>query len=75
MSASSRVSKADLNLTQHARNNGILPSYELPQPSGRNEQKRHNDDNIQTLPLEVLTSPALHRGKKPLAPVIALRAI
>ena len=45
----SRASKADLNLTQHARNNGILPTYELPLTSGRREQERYTDDNIQTL--------------------------
>jgi very-short-patch-repair endonuclease len=43
-----RANRSDLNLAQHAKNNGILPSYELPQPNGRGEQ-RYTDDNIQTL--------------------------
>ena len=27
-----RVQKSEINLTQHAKNNGIVPSYELPKP-------------------------------------------
>ena len=41
-----RPPKAEINLTQHARNNGIKPSYDLP-TEGNGE--RHHDNNIQTL--------------------------
>ena len=41
--------KSSTNLMQHARNNGILPSYELPEPTEAHEDGRHTDDNIQTL--------------------------
>lgn len=44
-----RPKQADINLAQHARNNGITPSYELPEPDGNVEEERHTDDNIQTL--------------------------
>lgn len=44
-----RVQKSEINLNQHARNNGILPSYELPKPEDENEDGRHTDDDIQTL--------------------------
>lgn len=44
-----RPSQADINLAQHARNNGITPSYDLPQPDGNVEEERHTDDYIQTL--------------------------
>lgn len=37
------------NLQQHARNNLIDPSYELPLPSDEHEDGRHTDDLIQTL--------------------------
>ena len=44
-----RVQKLEINLTQHAKNNGILPSYELPDPHEENGDGRHTDDAIQTL--------------------------
>jgi uncharacterized protein DUF4011 len=44
-----RVQKSEINLTQHAKNNGILPSYELPDPKEENGDGRHTDDAIQTL--------------------------
>ncbi|MCT8992209.1 DUF4011 domain-containing protein [Chelativorans sp. SCAU2101] len=44
-----RPRKADVNLVQHARNNGISPSYELPYPEEATEDGRHDDDDIQTL--------------------------
>lgn len=44
-----RTKQADINLMQHARNNGITPSYDLPDPSGDVEEERHTDNNIQTL--------------------------
>jgi len=43
-----RIKKAEVNLLQHARNNGISPSYELPEPDKALEE-RHTDNNIQTL--------------------------
>ena len=43
------------SLVQHARNNGISPSYELPIEEERSADGRHEDDYIQTLLLpEVL---------------------
>jgi hypothetical protein len=44
-----RVDKAQINLIQHAKNNGILPSYELPEPNVSHEDGRHTDNLIQTL--------------------------
>ena len=44
-----RVQKSEINLTQHAKNNGIVPSYELPKPEEQNGDGRHTDDNVQTL--------------------------
>jgi hypothetical protein len=44
-----RVQKSEINLTQHAKNNSIVPSYELPKPEEENGDGRHTDDNIQTL--------------------------
>lgn len=41
-----RPQKSDTNLSQHARNNGIHPSYDLLTDS---EDERHADDKIQTL--------------------------
>lgn len=43
-----RPRRADVNLAQHARNNGINPSYELPYPK-EVEESRYSDDDIQTL--------------------------
>jgi hypothetical protein len=44
-----RPQRSEINLTQHAKNNGILPSYELPDATDKNEDGRHTDDAIQTL--------------------------
>ncbi len=44
-----RVSRAELNLAQHAKNNGISPSYELPKANGGTAHPGHSDDKIQTL--------------------------
>lgn len=44
-----RVQRVEINLTQHAKNNGILPSYELPKANEQNPDGRHTDDRIQTL--------------------------
>src|SRR5262249_221082 len=39
----------EVNLAQHARNNGIPPAYELPSPEEKHPDGRHTDENIQTL--------------------------
>ena len=39
----------DVSLPQHAKNNGISPSYELPEPGVEREDGRHSDSDIQTL--------------------------
>lgn len=44
-----RPQRADINLMQHARNNGVTPSYELPSPDGDDVKEHHADDDIQTL--------------------------
>ncbi|MCT4657214.1 MAG: DUF4011 domain-containing protein [Cohaesibacter sp.] len=44
-----RQTKNDLSLSQHALNNGISPSYELPLPGSEHEDGRHTDSDIQTL--------------------------
>lgn len=44
-----RVQKTEPNLVQHAKNNGISPSYELPEPNDEHNDGRHSDGNIQTL--------------------------
>lgn len=44
-----RPRQADVNLAQHARNNGVTPSYDLPEPDRDAEEERHTDDDIQTL--------------------------
>jgi hypothetical protein len=43
-----RARKNEVNLIQHAKNNGVTPSYELPSADGAH-QDRHTDENIQTL--------------------------
>ena len=43
------LTKGDVSLQQHARNNNISPSYDLPIPTEENEDGRHTDDDIQTL--------------------------
>lgn len=44
-----RITRKDESVVQHAKNNGIAPSYDLPSPEGRHEDGRHDDDKIQTL--------------------------
>lgn len=44
-----RPAKAEVNLTQHAKNNGITPSYDLPEISGEGDHERHTDSDIQVL--------------------------
>ena len=44
-----RQTSRDVSLPQHARNNHISPSYDLPLPSEEHEDGRHTDDDIQTL--------------------------
>lgn len=44
-----RVTKTEIYLTQHARNNRISPSYELPPADTKHEEGCHTDENIQTL--------------------------
>ena len=39
----------DVSLPQHAKNNGISPSYELPEPSAEHKDDRYSDVDIQTL--------------------------
>lgn len=43
-----RQKKSEVNLAQHAKNNGISPGYELPKV-GTEASDRHTDDDIQTL--------------------------
>lgn len=44
-----RARRPEVNLLQHAKINGITPSYELPMPGAEHPDGRHADDNIQTL--------------------------
>ncbi len=44
-----RADKKEINLVQYAKNNGISPSYDLPEPSNDEKNENHTDDNIQTL--------------------------
>ncbi len=44
-----RQTRHDTSLAQHARINGISPSFELPPPSERRGDGLHDDDRIQTL--------------------------
>ena len=44
-----RQTKTEVSLAQHASNNGIRPSYELPKPTEEHEDGRHSDADIQTL--------------------------
>ena len=46
-----RASKGDNSLSQHAKNNNISPSYDLPLPKEEHDDGRHTDNNIQTLRL------------------------
>ena len=44
-----RQTKSDLSLTQHAKNNGISPSFELPEENEEQQKESHYDNDIQTL--------------------------
>ncbi|WP_080654903.1 DUF4011 domain-containing protein [Bradyrhizobium japonicum] len=44
-----RAQKSEANLSQHAKNNGILPSYDLPSIDAEHTDGRHTDDKVQTL--------------------------
>ena len=44
-----RTTKTEINLIDHAKINGIAPSYELPTPDAEHTNARHSDDDIQTL--------------------------
>lgn len=44
-----RITRKDESITQHAKNNGIAPSYDLPGPDDANPDGRHEDGRIQTL--------------------------
>lgn len=46
---SPRPERKEINLVQHARNNGIAPSYDLPNADGADKGENHTDQNIQTL--------------------------
>lgn len=52
-----RVTRKDESLAQHAKNNGINPSFELPLPNADVEDDRYEDSHIQTL----LLAPDLER--------------
>lgn len=52
-----RVTRKDESLAQHARNNGINPSFELPLPDVDVDDDRYEDDHLQTL----LLAPDLER--------------
>ncbi len=44
-----RANKNDISLVQHAKNNGISPSFDLPDPTAEAGDDRYSDANIQTL--------------------------
>ncbi len=46
-----RPEKNDVNLIQHAKNNGITPSYDLPLVDAAQDHDRYSDLDIQTLQL------------------------
>jgi len=46
---SPRQTKTNLSLAQHAKNNDILPYYDLPLPKDKHKDGRHIDDLMQTL--------------------------
>ncbi|WP_320197094.1 DUF4011 domain-containing protein [Agrobacterium rosae] len=52
-----RITRKDESLAQHARNNGINPSFELPLPDSSVDDNRYEEDHIQTL----LLAPDLER--------------
>jgi very-short-patch-repair endonuclease len=51
-------SAQDITMAQHAKNNGLSPSYDLPLPHEEHEDGRHTDTDIQTL----LFSDAMERS-------------
>ncbi|MDX2103413.1 MAG: DUF4011 domain-containing protein [Alphaproteobacteria bacterium] len=44
-----RPKQADIQLVQHARNNGIIPSYDLPEHNSNALKDRYRDGDLQTL--------------------------
>ncbi|MER8683958.1 DUF4011 domain-containing protein [Mesorhizobium sp. M1405] len=44
-----RITRKEESVVQHAKNNGISASYDLPAPQERHDDGRHEDDHIQTL--------------------------
>ncbi|GAB61811.1 conserved hypothetical protein [Candidatus Jettenia caeni] len=44
-----RQTMKNLSLVQHARNNNISPSYDLPLPNEAHKDGRHKDNKVQTL--------------------------
>lgn len=56
-----RITRKDESLVQHAKNNGISPSYDLPDPQERHDDGRHDDDHIQTLLLPLDLERKLNR--------------
>ena len=44
-----RQTRQDVSLAQRARNNGVSPSYDLPDPEEVEDDGRFSDDEIQTL--------------------------
>ena len=46
-----RQTKETINLSLHAKNHGISPSYILPLPDTQHDDGRHHDNDIQTLML------------------------
>lgn len=62
-----RVTGKDESLAQHARNHGIDPSYDLPDPDAYSHDDRYDDDLVQTLllaaDLERKLNGLINRGK------------
>jgi very-short-patch-repair endonuclease len=44
-----RQTRGELTLAQHARNNAIEPTYDLPNPNSEHQDGRHQDSDVQTL--------------------------
>lgn len=49
LNLSPRLQKNETNLAQHARNNGIAPGYDLPDPESSGDAEKHQDLDIQSL--------------------------
>ena len=62
-----RPNRVEINLAQHAKNNGITPSYELPKREEGIDNHRHADDDIQTLllPKDSRTQVKQHQFEMP----------